>query len=237
MKFLFCKSKWQQPPAGFDDKNFSFLAGEQQPYRLCGPFLILQQCLPAHTAGRYGVIAFPVFAVVTDGKCINGDPRKLCSRIPQQDPLGTNTYRIGCIFLVGACNQLPVLQFRYSTNLKIGIRGICLRGYFPRFSQQCRIALLQLTTVIIYFVLKMKLMLFHWRNCIIQEQGIAAAPELRLFYNIEQPLPPWTTFPAKPDHPGFTNNAILGYKPPVAAILRALPVITHHPEIIHLKCV
>ena len=43
--------------------------------------------------------------------------------------------------------------------------------------------------------------------------------------------------PAHPDHPGLAHYMIFGYIAPKAAVLRFVAVISHHPEIVHFKCV
>ena len=59
----------------------------------------------------------------------------------------------------------------------------------------------------------------------------------RLFYNIKQSFPSRSILVTKPDQPGFTYDAVFGYKTPEARILRAFTVITHHPIIIHLESI
>src|ERR1700742_1954449 len=56
-----------------------------------------------------------------------------------------------------------------------------------------------------------------------------------LFYSLEQAVPPYTLVPAHPDKPGLAYDMIFRYKTPVAGILRSMPVVPHHPVIIHLK--
>src|ERR1700754_185729 len=53
----------------------------------------------------------------------------------------------------------------------------------------------------------------------------------------EKTFPTRTVFPTHPDQPGLTHNVIFGHKAPIAAILRTMTVITHHPVIVHFKSI
>src|ERR1700694_1619026 len=65
----------------------------------------------------------------------------------------------------------------------------------------------------------------------------AGAFKGKLFYGPEQSVPPGAVIPAEPDEPGLAYYMVFGNKAPVAGILRLVPVIAHHPVIIHLKSI
>jgi hypothetical protein len=59
----------------------------------------------------------------------------------------------------------------------------------------------------------------------------------KLFDGSEQPVPAGTSFPTKPDQPGLAHHPVFRNKTPIPGVLRSLPVISHHPVIIHFECI
>src|ERR1700704_4565039 len=55
--------------------------------------------------------------------------------------------------------------------------------------------------------------------------------------SMKQPAPPYTMLPTHPYKPCLTHYMIFRYKTPVTAVLRLMPVIPHHPVIIHFKSI
>src|SRR5688572_29401523 len=58
-----------------------------------------------------------------------------------------------------------------------------------------------------------------------------------LFYAPEQPVPANTFVDTHPDDPGFPYDVVFRNKTPEAAVLAQVPVVTHHPVVIHLESV
>ena len=155
------KGQGQQIPGSFEDVNRPVSPTQYEPDRLLHPRLELHQCLTAHSARRYRMIAFMTFAVVTDGNGLDRYTWMLVSNGSQEYAFGTDTYGIGSIFLIGAYDQYPRGEPGNGPDMESGIWSIRLSGHGTGLFQQLRIRSNKLCAAAILLPQELKLLLLH----------------------------------------------------------------------------